>query len=177
MARTLLGELLLATGHISESQLKSAMVHQDKWGSRIGESLVALGYVDERTMLQVLARQMGVPFIEIGDTRFPRALVGLLPAHIIRKRHVFPVGLRRAQGARPGRLVVAITDPTDLGAIDDLAFACGHAIDAVLASPSDVDRAIDRHLDGLRDHRARAIDLPPDPGPIEILVRGKPCPR
>lgn len=177
MARPQLGNILVASGCINESQLKSAIVHQHKWGSRIGESLVALGYLTERTMLEALARQLGVPFVEIGDQLFPRALVRLIPTAIIRKRHVFPIGLRRAQGSRPGRVVVAIADPTDLGALDELSFACGFDVEPALASASDVDRAIDRHLDGLRDNRTRAIDVPPDPGPLEILVRGKPSPR
>jgi type IV pilus assembly protein PilB len=177
MPRALLGDVLLSGGCITESQLKSAIAHQEKWGSRIGESLVALGYVTEATMHAALAHQLGIRLIEIGDRIFPRALVDLLPPALMRKRHVFPVGLRRAQGARPGKLVVAVTDPCDLAALDEVAFAAGVDIEVVLASGSDVDRAIERHLDGPRNRRSEAIDLPADPGPIELLVRGKPMPR
>jgi type IV pilus assembly protein PilB len=172
MSRMPLGRLLLEAGHISEAQLRSAISHQDRWGSRIGESLVALGYVSEQAMLSALGHQLGVPHVVIGDRTVPRSIVQLVPEQIIRTRHVFPVALVR-QGRRSGPLVVAVTDPADIRALDDVAFACGLDVKPVLASRADVDRAIDRHFEGLRGGTPKAIDLPPDPGPMHLVARGR----
>jgi type IV pilus assembly protein PilB len=162
----------MEAGHINEAQLRSAMSHQDRWGSRIGESLVALGYVSEQMMLAALGRQLGVPHIVIGDRIVPRSIVQLVPEHLIRTRHVFPVALM-SEHRNSGPLVLAVTDPADLGSLDDVAFACGLDVRPVLAGKADVDRAIDRHLDGLRDQRPSPIELPPDPGPMHLVARGR----
>lgn len=172
MVRMPLGRLLIEAGQISESQLRSAISHQDRWGRRIGESLVALGYVSEQAMLSALGHQLGIPHIVIGDRRIPRAIVQLVPEQIIRRRHVFPVALV-TQGRRSGPLVVAVADPADVQGLDEVAFACGLDVKPVLASPADVDRAIDRHFEGLRDGTPQPIDLPPDPGPMHLVARGR----
>ena len=172
MARVRLGQMLLDDGCIDDVQLKSAIVHQDRWNTRIGEALVALGYLSERTMLAALARQLGVPFVELGDRRVSRAILDLVPLSIIRRRHLMPLGLLQ-QAHHRGPLLVAVSDPSDLSSLDEVAFAAGFPVKAVLASQSDVDRAIDRHFEGLSGSRPRALDLPPDPGPMQLLKRGQ----
>lgn len=172
MARVPLGRLLMDAGHINEAQLHSAMSHQDRWGSRIGESLVALGYVSEQAMLSALGHQLGVPHVVIGDRIVPRAILQLVPPQLMKKRHVFPVGISREQ-RHAGSLVVAVTDPSDVRCLDEVAFACGMAVTPVLASKADVDRAIDRHLEGLHDLHPKPIELPPDPGPMHLVSRGR----
>lgn len=172
MARVRLGQMLLDEGCISEVQLKSAIAHQDRWNTRIGEALVALGYLSERTMLAALARQLGVPYVELGDRRIPRAVLNLVPLAIIRRRHLIPLGLLQ-QAHHRGPLLVAVSDPSDLGSLDEVAFAAGFPVKAVLASQADVDRTIDRHFEGLAAGKPRALDLPPDPGPITLIKRGQ----
>jgi hypothetical protein len=167
MARTPLGRLLVEEGKIDESQLRSALSHQDRWRSRIGESLVALGYLPELTVLAALARQLGLPHTEIGDRIISPAVYRLMPERVCRARHVFPIAL---QQQRP--LLLAVTDPADLGSLDELAFACGMTVEPVLATRGDVDRAIHRHYEGLHDRLPRALDLPEDPGPMQIVARG-----
>jgi type IV pilus assembly protein PilB len=171
MARVPLGRLLMEAGAINEAQLRSAMSHQDRWGSRIGESLVALGYVSEQAMLAALGQQLGVPHIVIGDRLVPRTVLQLVPERIVRMRHVFPVALMSEHG-HPGPLVLAVTDPSDVRALDEVAFASGMDVRPVLAGKADVDRAIDRHFEGLRDQRPKPIELPPDPGPMHLVARG-----
>jgi type IV pilus assembly protein PilB len=168
MARVLLGRLLLDAGQISEAQLRSAMSHQDRWGSRIGESLVSLGYLSERGMLEALGRQLGLPFMEIGERRIPAPVLALVPAAVIRRRRVLPVALLHEHG-RTGPLVLAVSDPSDSACLDEVAFASGLDVRPVLAGKKDLEQAIDRHFTG----GPRSIELPPDPGPLQLTIRGQ----
>lgn len=166
MGRTPLGQLLLKDGRISDIQLRSAISHQTRWGGRIGQALVSMGYLSEQAMLSALATQQGVPFIELGRRKVSGDVLRLLPERLIRRRRVFPVEL---SGGRRGPLVIACTDPADLGLIDELAFACGMQVRVALASELDIERAIARHFDGAMDEPVRAIDIPPDPGPMRLV--------
>jgi type IV pilus assembly protein PilB len=171
MARLRLGEMLVQRGCIDAVQLQSALAHQRRWGGRIGRSIVQLGFMKEPALLQNVGEQLGVPFFEIGDREIPRHVLALVPERLIRSRKVLP--LERIGNGRRGPLVVALADPFDLAALDELAFATGMSVRPVLAAEQDLDRAIARLLDGVvvrRDagYEARkdAIDLPEDSSPL-----------
>jgi type IV pilus assembly protein PilB len=158
--------MLVDDGRIDEAQLQSALSHQHQWGGRIGAALVAMGFVSEQVMLRALARQLGVPFMEIGHRLVPPAIVHLLPARLVRQRRLLPVALL---GTERGPLVVAFSDPANLAAIDEAGFAAGMSVRPVLAGERDLERAIARHLG---DPAERAwlgpVELPPDPGPMRL---------
>jgi type IV pilus assembly protein PilB len=117
--------------------------------------------------MQVLARQLGVRFVEIGDRMVSSAVLHLVPERLIRKYKAFPLGVL---GGRRGPLVVALGDPADLRLVDDIAFATGMGVEAALATPADIDQAIARHLDGATSRPTREIDLPrDDPGPMRLV--------
>jgi type IV pilus assembly protein PilB len=167
MARRRLGELLIEEGRLDPVQLQSAMAHQSRWGGRLGQALVNMGLCSEPVVMQVLARQLGVRFVEIGDKTVPAAVLHLVPERLIRKYKAFPVGV---MGGRRGPLVVALGDPADLRLVDDLAFATGMGVEAALATPGDIEQAIARHLDGTTARPTREIDLPQgDPGPMRLM--------
>jgi len=168
MARTPLGRLLVGEGSIDELQLRSAIQHQARWGGRIGEALVAMGYVSEQVMLRALALQLGVAFVEIGQRRIPDAVLRLVPQRLIRAKRLLPLALL---GTMRGPLVVAFADPSDLAAVDEVGFAAGMDVRSVLAGPHDLDVAIARHLDGWAPAPRRALDLPADPGPMRLVGR------
>jgi type IV pilus assembly protein PilB len=173
MARVRLGEMLVQRGCIDAIQLQSALAHQRRWGGRIGRSIVQLGFMKEPALLQNVGEQIGVPFVEIGDRDVPRQVLALVPARLVRLRKALP--LERIGTGRRGPLVVALPDPGDLSALDELAFATGMAIRPVLAGEADLDRAIARLLDGVTARReavefhARedAIELPEDSSPLK----------
>ena len=165
MARKPLGKMLLEEGRIDELQLRSALTHRERWGGRIGEALVAMGFVSEQVMLTALSRQLGVPVVELGRIRVPRAVVQLIPERLIRQRRAFPVVWL---GTPPrGSLVVAFADPADLQAVDEVAFAAGVDVRPVLAGAQDLEQAIARHLDRQVD-LPDAVELPADPGPMRL---------
>ena len=143
-SRLLIGQQLVNSGHIDVWQLQSALAHQRFWGGRIGDALVRLGFVSEPLLLTELGRQLGVPYIEIGERDVDPAVVRLVPEKLIRARKVFPI----AYSAKPrrGLLVVATARPQDLAVLDEVAFATGKIVKPALASDLDVEAAIERHL-------------------------------
>jgi type IV pilus assembly protein PilB len=171
MSRVRIGELLVQRGHIDGAQLQSALAHQRRWGGRLGRSIVHLGFMPERAVLENVGEQIGVPFVDVGDRAVPPEVLALLPERLMRARRVLP--LERRSQHRRGPLVVALADPADLGVLDEIAFATGLEVAPVLASESDLERALARLLDGvvrrnLHGFAARedAIDLPEDTSPI-----------
>lgn len=159
MARTPIGRILVEQGRIDELQLRSALSHQRQWGGKVGEALVCLGFVTEQVMLAAVARQHGVPYLTLGDRRVPPAILRLVPERLVRQRRLLPIAV--ISGARRGQLVVATSDPGDVRALDEIAFAAGMDVRAVLVADGDLDRAIERHLLGPgHEPRPRAVDLP-----------------
>ena len=178
MARERIGEMLVARGAIDALQLASALSHQRRWGGRLGRSLVAMGFLREEAVLATVGAQLGVPVIELGDRAVPPAVLRLLPDRLIRARRVLPLG--RLGPRRGGALVVATADPFDLRVLDEIAFAAGRAVRAVLAAEDDLERAIARLLDGVTlppsgfQHRRDALELPEDPRPLMLVRLGDP---
>jgi hypothetical protein len=167
MNRVRIGELLVQRGHIDVAQLQSALAHQRQWGGRLGRSIVELGFMPERAVLEHVSEQMGVPFVDLADRPIAPQVLALVPERLMRERRLLPLE-RRAQHRR-GPLVVALADPGDLHVLDEVAFATGLEVAPVLASEAELERALARVLDGgARGVAARldAIDLPEDTCPI-----------
>jgi len=177
MARTRIGELLVAQGRIDGLQLQSALAHQRQFGGRLGKAIVQLGFMEELALLEAVGAQLGVPLVEIGDRQIPRQVLALVPEKLMRARRALP--LARLSEHRRGPLVVALADPGDLAAVDELAFASGLQVKPVLAADEDLDRALARVLDGVdlpprsdTTGRMRAMQRAPDDRPLQ-LVRAK----
>jgi type IV pilus assembly protein PilB len=171
MARIRIGELLVSGGQLDPMQLDSALAHQRQWGGRIGQAIVRLGFITEERLLQAVGSQIGVPFVVIGDRVVPPAVIALVPRKLIRNRHALP--LEKLSEHRRGPLVVAFADPSNLTAVDEIAFVTGLEVRPVLAAEWEIEQAIARHLGdgaaaprGDNGERARALDLPPDTSPL-----------
>ncbi len=164
MARTPIGEMLLAQGRIDAVQLRSALDYQQQWGGRLGHALVTLGFLSEADLLRAVALQLGVPFMEIGDRYVPPEVLRAIPEKLIRQRRAFPLAL--LSEARRGPILVALSEPANLAFLDELSFAAGRLVKPVLASEGDIDRAIARHLGGdapaLAGETRQAIELADD---------------
>ena len=134
-----LGELLLREKRITPAQLQEALTHQRAAGGRLGASLVKLGFVRDEDITTVLSRQYGVPAITLGQFDLDPAVVRLIPAETAAKYHVIPVG-------RSGTtLTLAMTDPTNVFAMDDIKFMTGLHVEPVVASETAVREAIDQY--------------------------------
>jgi type IV pilus assembly protein PilB len=164
-----LGQMLMQQGRLDEFQLRSALAHQRRWGGRIGEAIAALGFLREREVLETVARQLEVPLFEIGERCIPQPVLRLVPERLIRVRQVFPLAV--ASESRRGPLALAMTDPRNLEAIDEVRFASGLAVKPVLVAVHDLEYAIERHFGTLAPGAgASAVELPSDAlGPMRVV--------
>jgi hypothetical protein len=136
-------QMLIKAGLVDVFQLQSALGYQRHWGCSLSQAVVDLGFAAEPAVLHAVAKHLGVPCRAIGDSTVPSEIFGLIPERLVRLRKVFPVALGTA---RRGPIVIATADPHDLTVLDEVAFATGKAVEPVLTSERDIERAIERHL-------------------------------
>jgi type IV pilus assembly protein PilB len=134
-----IGELLLKEKRITPEQLQEALNYQKASGGKLGLNLVKLGFVKDEEITALLSRQYGVPSINLGDFEIDQSVIKLIPAETAQKYQILP--LSRA-GAT---LTIAMTDPTNVFAMDDIKFMTGYNVEPVVASESAVADAILRH--------------------------------
>lgn len=140
--RKRLGDLLVDAGVITAEQLSDALTKQRELGMRLGETLVELKFTDENEIAEALHRQMGFPIAKIREAKLAPEVIGLLPENIVRRHNVLPFEL---DPDNPNILRVAMADPLDIIAIDDLAIVTNMQIDAMVATPSDIYFGIERY--------------------------------
>lgn len=135
-----LGELLLEAGQITEEQLLDALRVQQVESVRIGEALARLGYITQDTVHRVVAKQLGMPMIDLRGFVPPSALMRLLPRDFMEQNCVLPV--RRDVGG----LVLAVADPMDTTSVGAARYLTGLEIRAVYAPRVAIERAIRRYF-------------------------------
>jgi len=139
---TKLGQLLLASNIITEEQLKDALGFQRREGGRLGSNLVKLGYLTEEDLVAFLSKQYNVPSINLSEYNVDPSLVKLIPVDMARKYLIMPV-------ARVGStLTVAMADPTNVFAIDDVKFRTGYNVEVVVSSESAILHSISTYYMG-----------------------------
>jgi type IV pilus assembly protein PilB len=134
-----LGELLTKAQLISEAQLQHALDEQAQSGGRLGEHLIRLGFVGEDDILDCLSQQYGVPSINLRHFDIEETIIRLIPADVARKYQFIPVSKTGAT------LTVAMSDPTNVFAMDDITFITGYRVEPVVASEEALREAIDRY--------------------------------
>ncbi len=135
-----LGELLVEGGLITPAQLQSAITHQKIARGRLGSNLVALGYISEEVLVDFLSKQTGVPKVDVRALEVPAQVLRLIPHRLADQFSVLPVSVRE-----PKTLVLAMSDPSDLNAVDSARFASGLNVEPVVASHSSLRKAIGEH--------------------------------
>jgi type IV pilus assembly protein PilB len=134
-----LGAMLCERGLLSDAQLQAAILRQQQTGRRLGHVLVELGMVTAEAVLEALSLQMGVPTVRINAFTVNTDAINALPEKVARRHTAFPL---QKVGTT---LMVALASPKNLGALDDLRFACGCEIQTVLALEDEIVNAIDRY--------------------------------
>ena len=134
-----IGELLLKEKRITAIQLQEALNYQKTNGGKLGANLVKMGFVKDEEITALLSKQYGVPSIALNQFEIDPAVIKLVPAETARKYQIVP--LSRA-GAT---LTIAMTDPTNVFAMDDVKFMTGYNVEPVVASETAVLDSIDKY--------------------------------
>ncbi|HLC42223.1 MAG TPA: type IV-A pilus assembly ATPase PilB [Methylomirabilota bacterium] len=136
-----LGDLLVAEQLLSQEQLQQALVEQKNSNEKLGSILVRLGYLNEDQLIGFLSRQYGIPSITLSQLDIDPDVLKLVSAPIARKYEVLPI--RRIGNT----LTLAMADPTNVFALDDIAFMTNLNVIPVVASQGAIRKAIDRNYD------------------------------
>jgi type IV pilus assembly protein PilB len=134
-----IGELLLKEKRITAEQLQEALNYQRQNGGKLGLNLIKMGFIKDEEMTALLSRQYGVPSIALAEFEIDPTVVKLVPADTAQKYQIVP--LSRA-GAT---LTIAMTDPTNVFAMDDIKFMTGYNVEPVVASETAVLEAIQKY--------------------------------
>jgi type IV pilus assembly protein PilB len=134
-----IGELLLKEKRITPEQLQEALNYQKANGGKLGLNLIKLGFVKDEEITALLSRQYGVPSINLADFEIDQAVIKLVPAETAQKYQILPLNRSGAT------LTIAMTDPTNVFAMDDIKFMTGYNVEPVVASESAVTEAIQRY--------------------------------
>ncbi len=136
-----LGELLVREHLISPQQLQKAQESQKKNGGRLGYNLTTLGFIGEKELTKFLSKQYNVPSIDLNEFDIDPDVIKLIPKEVVEKHQVIPVN--RAGST----LIVAMSDPTNIFAVDDIKFLTGYNIEPVVAAEASIIKAIEKYYD------------------------------
>ncbi len=133
-----IGEVLLAQGLVTREQLDRALELQRQSNGRLGRILVETGAISEGQLARGLAQQWGLPFTELPESEIDPEVARLIPTYLAQRHGVVAVERRQ------NRLVVAMSDPSNVVAIDDIRLLTGLDVEIVIASSDDLSRAQSR---------------------------------
>lgn len=152
-----LGELLIDARMINESQLRAALSNQRSYGGRLGTVLVKMGFIKELDMLKFLSKQLGLPMVDLYKVPVEQKFIDLIPLDVAEKYNVLPLGIKVVSGK--SMLHIAMSDPTNLGAIDTIQFSAGYKIQPVLALDSSLTDFINFYYKG-KEIPKQSVEMP-----------------
>lgn len=138
MSRGKLGDLLIAEGLLTPEQLTSALEHKTKFKTPLTNSLVQLGHVNEKVLATFLSKQYGIPAVSLDDIEIESELVRLIPLSVCEKHMILPLSIEGS------KVNMAISDPTNVTAIDDVRFITNMDVNVFIATPSSIKAVLER---------------------------------
>jgi type IV pilus assembly protein PilB len=142
--RKRIGDLLVEAGLISEEQLQNALQEQRDLKMRLGDVLITRNYITEQQLIEVLEFQLGIPHVQLYRQKIDTKIINIIPQRLAEQHQVIPL---RTEGSK---LIVAMADPLDYYAIDELRMSTGYRIEPTIASKDELQRAIKRYY-GLQE--------------------------
>jgi type IV pilus assembly protein PilB len=136
--RKQLGEVLLEDGLVTYEQLAEATEEQTRTGRSLGRVLIDLGFVDEQDLVSALAKQIGLPFVDLGEYPIDPAAASMVSDGLAKRYSALPIGFDES------KLVVAMSDPANVFALDDIRTITGLDIKPVVSTRTDIHAAIAR---------------------------------
>ena len=137
--RKLLGDILLEYGLLNKAQLEDALAEQKHSREMLGRILVRKGYITDQQLLEVLEFSLGIPQVQLNRVSIDPAAVKTLPTSLIRKHYILPISINQQ------RLTLAMVDPLNYEAIDDVRILTGLDVLPVLVSETDMNAAIQQY--------------------------------
>ncbi len=131
-----LGDALISEGLINEEQLQQALALQKKSGKRLGAVLVEMHLVTEQDIVQILSKQLRIPFIDLSNYLIDPVIAKLVPEHIAKRHMLIPIN------KVGNKLTVAMVDPLNIIAIDDIQLMTGLMVKPVVATHTDINKAL-----------------------------------
>src|SRR5262245_34553846 len=139
MARKKLGEMLLEAGAVDQSSLRAALVEQRRWGGHLGRVLIDMKLISEEQLVATLGRQLGIATVDVEKLQIPQAVIDLIPGDLAEQFSLIPF-------AQPMKFLdVAMSDPTNLGIVDELRIRTQLNVRPYLAGPRTIERAVARY--------------------------------
>jgi type IV pilus assembly protein PilB len=133
-----LGQILIELGYITPEQLETALEEHRKTPKSLGRVLIDLGMIKEADLVRALAEQVGLEFVDLNEFPIDATATVLLPEALSRRYRAIPIG------ERDGRLLVAMSDPANVYALDDIRTITGREVQPVVATANDVEQAIQK---------------------------------
>lgn len=135
-----LAEVLIRGGIVTREQLREASEKEKKNGSNLVQELVKLGFTTEDQIVEFLAKQFGIERVSVENISLQESAFNLVPPQLIQKHQIIPIRLAGST------LIVAMTDPTHLAAINEIKFITGYGVRVVLASASEIKKVIEKRF-------------------------------
>ncbi|MBK9975036.1 MAG: hypothetical protein IPP14_09725 [Planctomycetes bacterium] len=153
--RMRLGEMLQSKKLITKEQLDTAVEYQKSLGGKLGSIIVKLGYMDDSALTREIARHYNMDVTDLANMILPVNLLKSVPRAIIEKHNVIPVHVTNDV------ITVAMSDPTDYEALDELQFVTGKKVETTLATRDSIKRAITEFIEALdKEERGANIAVP-----------------
>ena len=153
-----LGQILIELGFITPEQLETALEEHRKTPKSLGRVLIDLGMIKEADLVRALAEQVGLEFVDLNEFPIDATSTVLLPEALSRRYRAIPIG------ERDGRLLVAMSDPANVYALDDIRTITGRDVQPVVATANDVEEAIqkfsgmDSQVEAMASIAAESVD-------------------
>ena len=146
-----LGDCLIQKGMLTDEQLQQALIKQKEDGSRLGETIVGMGFVSEDDMIDVLVEQLGIEYVDVRRIKIDESVAKILKEDFMRKNNLIPIGY---DPLLPNVLKVAMADPMDIIVIDDISIITNMQVDPVLSTKAQINMCIDKIFGATQAMRA-----------------------
>jgi type IV pilus assembly protein PilB len=134
-----LGQILLEEGLLTQEQLDRALEQHRNTPKSLGRVLIDLGFIRERDLVKALAQQVGLDFVDLSEYPIEATATMLLPEQLARRYRALPIA------EQDGRLLVAMSDPANVYALDDIRSVTGRDVKPLVATAQDVEQAINKY--------------------------------
>ena len=137
-----IGDVLVEAGAITEEQLQEGLAKQKETGRKLGNALVDLGFISNDMLITVLTTQLGIDYIELKGAKIEEKVIHMVPENMVTKYQAIPIEI---DPDNPNILKVAMADPMDIMAMDDIGLVTNLQVEPMLASEEGIRNAIDKY--------------------------------